>query len=61
MPDELMPGIWVAADNSLHFSVPILLATFGWPDDAHHRELVARVIRDVVAEQCPDAVVEDTD
>ena len=50
----LAPGIWVDRAGGLHFSIPELLALFGWPDDATHRAIVLQAVRDVAARQAPD-------
>jgi hypothetical protein len=56
----IVPGVWADADGNLHFSVPELLAIFGWPDDDDHRALLEQTIREVVAKQFPGVpIVED--
>jgi len=50
---RIAPGIWADAAGDLHFSVPELLAAFGWPDDAEHRASVEQVIEDVLRRQYP--------
>lgn len=50
---RLAPGIWVDRNGFVHFSIPELLAVFGWPDDEQHRVMAEEAIRSVCAEQCP--------
>lgn len=58
MPAKLIaPGIWEDAAGGWHFSVPALLESFGWPDDAQHREQLDRVLQRVFAEHFPGVPV----
>jgi hypothetical protein len=54
---RIAPGIWVDAAGDLHFSVPELLALFGWPDTPADRAELETVIREILAEQYPGVPV----
>lgn len=50
---RIAPGIWEDAEGNLHFSIPELLAVFGWEDTPAEREEVAQILEAVVRDQFP--------
>jgi hypothetical protein len=55
--ERLGPGVWDDGEGGLHFSVPEILAAFGWPNDPEHCAIVEKAIHDVIRENCPTAKI----
>lgn len=51
----LAPGIWLDADDVLHFAIPEILAHLGLPDTPDDRALAGAVIVKVMARLAPGA------
>lgn len=51
------PGIWVDRNENVHFSIPELLAWFGWEDTLYHREVVTAIVHTAVAQKFPESTV----
>ena len=58
---ELAPGIWRDSDHHMHFSIPDMLDSFGWPHDDEHTAMVEQVIRDFLKTQYPNAKIQVSD
>jgi hypothetical protein len=55
--ERLAPGVWIDRDGALHFSVPELLAVFGWEDTPATRDEVTAIVRACVAREFPDTTI----
>lgn len=54
-------GIWVDADDNMHFHIPDLLKLVDLEDTPENREQVTTMIREVIAEHAPAAEIIDRD
>lgn len=54
---RIAPGLWIDDQDTLHISVPEILDAFGWPDNAHNREMVAEAARERFAKEWPKTAV----
>ena len=50
------PGIWMDGDG-IHYSIPDLLAVFGWPHDEEHQRQVEGILCEFLAENFPTAPI----
>ncbi len=50
------PGIWMDGDG-IHYSIPDLLAVFGWPHDEEHQLRVENILCRFLAENFPTAPI----
>jgi hypothetical protein len=51
------PGIWEDRSGAMHFDVPELLRLFQIEDTPAERERVTEMLREMLAEQLPEAEV----
>ncbi len=55
--ERLAPGAWVDKAGALHFSAPEILAELGMPDTEENRAGIMELMREILAEKCPQAEV----
>lgn len=56
---RIAPGIWADKNGALHFSVPELLALFGWEDTPATRDEVRAILHQIIREQFPGTPITD--
>lgn len=52
-------GCWIDTDGFLHFDIPELVRTFGWPDTPQFHEQAVQVCREISCEMFPHAPVHE--